>query len=879
MSQKAWTAHGFEDFSKGTFGNAGQNLYVSRAGVLQRIHQFDLNQDGYFDLVFCNSQAHSERVPAYVIRDPFGEKQQSELITEGAVAGTLCDLNGDGREDLIIGCLHNGINMGGVNAHIYFSSPEGWSERYQVQVPAHQCKAVAAGDFRGCGKPGLAFLLPGGLRLFHQSEWGIEPKRFEDLQITGLTMDSGDLDGDGFCDLVISAEDGTARIYWGSEEGISPDRFTEVPLESGKIKEEDLKGVSLAEYVADAPALVRIIDLGGPHIFAPTPETARFIPVNPNRGFGEPIVLDCPMAMAAATGDVNGDGHTDLIFACRQPAGDQQEGERRELSWIYWGGTEGFDQSRRTSFEGYRACDVAVGDLDGDGCDDVVLCQNRTAEYFTHESLIYRGTPDGLSKDPVRIETHDARRALIGRGSDERNPQLAFINHFGGTASDVVKASIYYGGPDGFSPDRREDVAGSGSVEAIYTDIDDDGKADLVIVNASEYSRAGQDTGSFILLNGKNGFPEKPDFVFPTTHAHGGACADLNHDGYLDLVFGGFGYPDLLFFYGNEKGFDTKNPVRLKMEYDGVVYNEPRWLYLADLNNDGWLDLFVPQIVSERSFVLWGGPEGFSMDRIQFLSAFHICCARAADLTGNGYLDLLLGGHRQSMEGPADSFVYIYWNGPDGLREDRKMLLPANATNSMALADFNGDGTLDLFVGCYASPRERDLDSYIYWNREGRGFSADDRSRLFTHSASGCIACDFDLDGRVDLAVANHKVEGNHVGWSAVYWNGPDGFDYSRTTRLPTSGPHGMNSIGPGNIADRGPEEYYVSPAFQLPEGTRAGGISWKADIPDKTWIRAQMRFAASEAALGKAPWTGSDGNGDWMENGSALPRRKAKTG
>ena len=66
-----WTTRGFEAFRQGSFGDAGKNLYVSRAGVLQRIHCFDLNGDGYVDLPFCNSQEHWETPPAYVYRDRF----------------------------------------------------------------------------------------------------------------------------------------------------------------------------------------------------------------------------------------------------------------------------------------------------------------------------------------------------------------------------------------------------------------------------------------------------------------------------------------------------------------------------------------------------------------------------------------------------------------------------------------------------------------------------------------------------------------------------------------------------------------------------------------------------------------------------------------
>jgi hypothetical protein len=46
-----WVTRWFEGFRQGTFGNAGQNLYVSRAGVLQRIHQYDFNRDGYLEHV------------------------------------------------------------------------------------------------------------------------------------------------------------------------------------------------------------------------------------------------------------------------------------------------------------------------------------------------------------------------------------------------------------------------------------------------------------------------------------------------------------------------------------------------------------------------------------------------------------------------------------------------------------------------------------------------------------------------------------------------------------------------------------------------------------------------------------------------------------
>ena len=130
------TTCGFDAFARGTFGNAGQNLYVSRSGVLQRIFQFDVNRNGYVDLVFCNSQNHYERSPTYVYRDPLTDpSDRIELPAEGARSGAVADLTGDGYEDLIIGNNYGGVTYQ-QNCSIYFGSSEGLSERYRQELAA-----------------------------------------------------------------------------------------------------------------------------------------------------------------------------------------------------------------------------------------------------------------------------------------------------------------------------------------------------------------------------------------------------------------------------------------------------------------------------------------------------------------------------------------------------------------------------------------------------------------------------------------------------------------------------------------------------------------------------------------------------------------------
>ncbi len=232
---------------------------------------------------------------------------------------------------------------------------------------------------------------------------------------------------------------------------------------------------------------------------------------------------------------------------------------------------------RRKQSPSQNACDLAVADLDGDGCADIALCQCRSEVSYTTESLLYRGTPDRLIPDPVRLVSEDARRAFLARPAADREYQLVLTSHFARNALGDIPVSLYLNGPGGFSPDRRQDLPGWGAIEALCCDIDDDGYPDLILANAAENS-IHRDPGSYGLRNTPTGFEPEPRWQLPTTRAHGVCCADLDRDGYLDLVFCGFYNPEILVFHGTADGFDTEHPDRIRIEYEGITYDEPRWI-------------------------------------------------------------------------------------------------------------------------------------------------------------------------------------------------------------------------------------------------------------------------------------------------------------
>ena len=876
-----WRESGYADFSDGSFGNGGQNLYVSRSGVLQRIFHFDLNRDGYVDLVFANSQDFNERPPVLCCTDILGQCAMSELPTHGACSGAVGDLNGDGYDDLVIANQNDGVHTD-LMAFVYYGSPEGLGERYKLELPAPNSRAVAIGDFNGDGRPDIAFGSDGRLRIFYQAAEGFRPWEYVDLEANATHMAAADLDGDGCSEIYARIADERPRVFWGDPAGISLDRHTIVG--GADASAETTAGSSAGSIWFTRswmPAILRID--GSLYLFRAFESHAALYPVVGGREIGEPLLVTCADVSGAAAGDVNGDGHDDLVLTvCR-------DSDTREQSWVYWGSDAGFRSDRRTSLSTQGARAPAVGDLNGNGCADVVICQGRTGVVSTTESLVFRSGADGLDPEPVRITTHDAMAALLARTSDHEHPQVLFINRLGGRVRGDVPSYIYYGGKDGFTADRRAELPGWSPPGAVACDFNDDGWADLLICNCCEDAVAyGIDPGSFLFWGGPDGFNANDKTVIPTIRGHGCVVGDFRHAGYLDLLVTGFINLEILHFCGGPQGFDLEHPRRLLIDdsipdYDpkGLTYgtdpaprelSEVRWPLAADFNNDGWLDVFVPLIEGYRSFILWGGPDGFSMERATWLNTEGACCPQAADLTGNGYLDLVVGGYQcKSKTHARESYLYIYWGGPEGFSEDRRAQLPTHAGDSIAIADFNNDGILDIFVGSYHHGRVRDGNSYIYWGAPGGHYSALNHTRLWTHSASGCIAADFNEDGWVDLAVASHKTRGNHEGFSQVWWNGPDGFSENRMSLLPTKGPHGMFFVNAGNAMDRGPEEYYVSSPYEMPAAARAFTVRWDAELPVKTWVRAQLRFAPTREELDTAIWRGPAAPDTWFENGQRL--------
>ena len=857
---KKWSISGFDGLSRGSLGNAGQNLYVSQKGVLQRIWQFDVNKDGYVDLLIANSHDYNEHPDLYIIKEPCGQWVQRNVLTQGCQAGHVCDFNGDGYGDVILAANNDGHHAD-LASYVYFGGKGGITETRKLELAAPGCSCCVSGDFDGDGKMELCYLVSTGaehssspgllhnyrLRVYHTTDIGIEMGSYTDYAAPDIAwFVAGDIDGDGCDDLYCRTKDGKWLILWGDKTGFNRNRFTEVapatrdddwynliPYGGGNVQYREFTHPKLLTF------------RGKQYLFYADREQVRFIHFEGRKPSGNHLVFPVQNVIGAAVGHIASQDSEDLIFLQVNSLEDQK-------ALVYLEKT-GYEAPAR-QLPVLTPRDVLIVDLSGNGCGDIVIAQGRGLTAFTSESLVYPVDEMGrIADEPRRFVTHNCIEVYAEDVDGDGKKELIFFNQQESSAYGHIPVHVYLGGKDGFLPDNRLEFPGHSAGNMLPVDFNDDGWPDILVMQNGEDQPFLQMPAD-LYWGSVEGFCLENKLEIDAPLAWGGHCADLDRDGYLDVI--GCCGNEVRIFYGSDTGWQKEKMQLLRPAPEGQPAGA-LWPALADLNGDGWLDLVVPLSWQPYSLIYWGSPDGFSEDNVTKLPIENALTVRIADLNKDGFPELIFGSrasvHRNIYH---EGTVTIFWGAAEGYSVYNACVLPSFQSNNLTIQDLNGDGWLDIFVSSYFNKRERDIHSFIYWNDHG-SFSVTDRKRFFAHSSSAAWACDFNEDGYVDICLTHHRAYGSHRTDSAIWWNGPEGFSEERRSWLPTIGPHDMVPTDAGDILSRSPEETYVTPVIELEECTCVG---WEGEIPQKTWVNCQIRMADTREALENAPFVGCDG-------------------
>jgi len=430
-----------------------------------------------------------------------------------------------------------------------------------------------------------------------------------------------------------------------------------------------------------------------------------------------------------AVADVNGDGIQDLIVT----------NQSDNTVSIFLGQPNGTFGAKTDFATGVSPYSVVVGDFNKDGKVDLAVTDSCGSNCGSVSILL--GNGDGTFQPHVEYATGVNPFEMVAADfNGDGKLDLAIVDTCGQGCGFV---SILLGNGDGTFQAKVDYAVGQSPTAIVAQDFNGDGNLDLAVTNTSN---------SISILLGKGDGTFQPAVNYPSSGSPWGiAAADFNGDKIIDLaVTHSAGLWALTILKGNGDGtFQAEQQVPSNLP--GGFASEK--IVALDLNADGKQDLILTDVSEGGALVLLGNGDGTFQPPVNYASGSYPFAFAAKDVNGDGNIDLEIADQESN-------YITVLLGNGDGTFSPRTNVPPGPSTPVQlypvagVIGDFNGDGIPDLLVS------EGSSDYTIYGGLSvllGKGKGAF-QAPINTNSngASGSIAAaDFNGDGRLDIALSN----------------------------------------------------------------------------------------------------------------------------
>jgi hypothetical protein len=636
------------------------------------------------------------------------------------------DLNGDGKLDVVMAsqCSSNNCSNGAVT--VLLGNGDGTYQTPVSYATGTSTRFVALSDVNGDGKLDIlaanycnsdcssgtvSVLLGNGDGTFQPAV------AYNTGTSSSIAMVVRDVNGDGKPDLLVldqcvgSCASGGLSVLLGNGDGTFQTAI--VYPSSGNSSQ----GIAAADLNGDGKLDVAIANACNNNSDCSSGSVSVFLG-NGDGTFQNAVSVSSVgySSNGLAIGDVNGDGHADLVVS--NQCNSSSNCTSGTLSVALGNGNGTFQSAVQYPSGGLYTQSVALGDLNGDGKLDIVAtnqCQSNSNCENGNSTSVLLGNGDGTfqlnasyaagSSNFDELEGPSLSTVSLADTNGDGKLDVLVTNSCSGAdfdcGSGAINVLLGYG--DG-TLQAGIIYSAPGSANGLATgDVNGDGKPDLVIANECN-TDCSAGTVSILLNNGDGTFQTGNTYPSGGQYTLWAATGDVNGDGKADIVLSNqCGVPNVCttssvsVLLGNGDGtFQSATSYSLTST-DGES------IVLGDVNGDGKLDIVVVIQCADNTCsggavdVLLGNGDGTFQPAVAYSSAGVYAIGGAiGDVNGDGKADIVLINDCNDNTCANGTAAVLLGNGDGTFQPAVLYSTGGQSANSMQLADINGDGKLDI---------------------------------------------------------------------------------------------------------------------------------------------------------------------------------------